>query len=208
MTRHSASNSATLRVRISEDLVGESVLKALLKKNFFHERLNWEITPAGEAPLPEAFEKGDVDIFLGDPSSDLSRANIRPTRTATVNLIWAAAPSFDLQKRPLPFALYPPGCAWRQPIIETLDKDLVEWMIAMESGSLAALQSAARSAVAVIACLQPALSSGLVALSPESFALPKPPSVQVAMYRGRQWGATPFSQQAEDFLWKLTVGSS
>jgi DNA-binding transcriptional LysR family regulator len=204
MASLSDSNTKKLRIFISEDLVGEAFLKALAEKHSLLQEFDLEIAPAGEAPSAKAFERGEVDIFFGDPSPALADAAIGPPRIATAQLVWVASPGFDVFKRPLPFALYPPGCAWQQPILETLEKKLEDWEVVMESGSLAALQSAARSGVAVIACLPPALGEGLIALDPSASGLPPPPAVQVAMYRGNNQKA---SKQVEDFLWGLTLGA-
>ena len=204
VANRSSSNARKLRVFISEDLVGETFLKELAEKDSLLQEVDLEITPAGEAPSAKAFERGEVDIFFGDPSPTLADAAIGPTRIATAQLVWVASPGFDVFKRPLPFALYPSGCAWKQPIIETLDKKLEDWEVVMESGSLAALQSAARSGIAVIACLPPAMGKGLVALDPNASGLPPPPIVQVAMYLGSN---KKVSKEVEDFLWGLTLGS-
>lgn len=51
---------------------------------------------------------------------------------------------------------------------------IIDWEVVLESGSLAALQSAARSGGAVIACLPPVLGEGLIPLDPSASDLPPP----------------------------------
>jgi DNA-binding transcriptional LysR family regulator len=190
------------RIKLSEDLVGEAVLKSLVAMTPLPGRLDLEIVPAGEAPSATAFEQGDVDIFFGDPSPVLSAA-LKPAKVVTTRLVWAASPNFDPTRRPLPLALYPGACAWRAPIAEALDRELIEWFMAVESGGLSALQLAARSEIAMIACLLPSLGEGLVALDYKVYGLPEPPGVEIALYRSLSRRPPPDLEALEKFLWQL-----
>jgi DNA-binding transcriptional LysR family regulator len=191
-----------IRIRLSEDLAGEAVLKSLLAATPFSGRLDLEIVSSGEAPSATAFEQGEVDIFLGDPSPNLS-AILGPPKIGSVRLLWVASPYFDVARRPLPLGLYPEDCAWRRRIVEAMDKNLVDWFAAVESEGLSALNAAARCDMAMIACLPPSLAQGLIAVDHKAHGLPEPPEVEIAMYKA-SFGRPPSEFNAlGSFLWEL-----
>lgn len=170
-----------IRISLSEDLVGEALLSSLFRDTRLSERVSLEISTNGQAPPMAAFERGDIDIFLGDPSPLLS-ATLKPSKMVATRLIWAASAGFDPRCRPLLVALYPDDCAWRAKIAETLDEASIEWSMVMESGTLSGLLSAAQSRLAMIACLPHSLGERLVALNHKANGLPEPPEIHIALY--------------------------
>jgi DNA-binding transcriptional LysR family regulator len=194
-----------IRIRLSEDLVGEQVMKSLLSSAPRPGSLDIEVMQAGEEPSPRDFETGEVDMFFGDPSPTLSAA-LPACRVVKTRLIWAASAKFSVRARPLPLALDPNVCSWRARIAEVLDRQLIDWFVAVETGSLSALQSAARSELALIACLAPSLCEGLVPLDHRDHGLPEPPEVEIAQYRRAAERHGAEMEALESRIWSLITG--
>jgi len=200
--RHSRDHGAKIRIRLSEDLAGEALLRALSENEFVPGGVDVEVLSAGEVPPIEDFESGAVDFFLGDPSPDLS-ARLKPVKVLKIRLVWAASPKFDTSRAPLPLAMYPEDCTWRGAVAEAFDSQLIAWFVAVETGSLSALQAAARSGIAMIACLRLSLGEGLVVLDHVAHELPEPPEIEIAHYRSARRRPSPELGALETCLWEL-----
>ena len=81
--------------------------------------------------------------------------------------VWAAATSCRaLAEDPLPVALYPPGCLFRQWAGEALDRAGRPWRLAFVSRTLAAVESIAAEGLAVTVVKAGTLPPRLRALGP------------------------------------------
>jgi len=200
--RHSRERGGQIRIRLSEDLAGESLLRALTENVLLPDRVDLEVLSAGQVPPLQDFESGEVDLFLGDPSPALS-AVLKPVTVLKTRLVWAASPRFQMSRSPLPLAMYPEDCSWRAAIAEAFDSQLIAWCVAVETSSLSALHAAARSGIAMIGCLGLSLGEGLVVLDHEAHELPQPPEIEIAHYRSVRRRPAPQLEMLETCLWGL-----
>lgn len=104
------------------------------------------------------------------------------------NAIWAGSALLDCKEAdPLPVALYPTGCLFRQWALEALDRSGRPWRLAFVSHSLGAVEAIAAKGLAVTVVKESMLPSSLMALGvPEG--MPELPRADIRMHT-----ATPIS---------------
>jgi DNA-binding transcriptional LysR family regulator len=99
--------------------------------------------------------------------------------------VWAAAASYCTKARnPLPVALYPPGCLFRQWAAEALDAAGLPWRLAYVSRTLAAVERIAAQGLAVTVVKAGTLPAGLRALSDRD-GMPPLPAAEIRLHRAR-----------------------
>ncbi|MBR0857457.1 LysR family transcriptional regulator [Bradyrhizobium liaoningense] len=99
--------------------------------------------------------------------------------------VWAAAPSYRAAARnPLPVALYPPGCLFRQWAAQALDAARLPWRLAYVSRTLAAIETIAAQGLAVTVVKAGTLPASLRALSDRD-GLPALPAAEIRLHRAR-----------------------
>jgi DNA-binding transcriptional LysR family regulator len=82
---------------------------------------------------------------------------------------------------PLPVALYPPGCLFRQWAIEALDRARRRWRLAFVSHSLAAVEAIAAQGLAITVVKESTVPRSLVVLGPEA-DLPRLPCAEIRLH--------------------------
>ncbi|WP_119167757.1 LysR substrate-binding domain-containing protein [Algihabitans albus] len=98
-------------------------------------------------------------------------------------LVWCASPgSPALRAEPLPLALFPEGCLFRQLVAQAFDAEGRDWRVAYSSPSLTALAAAVSAGLAVTVLAESTVPSGLQILEAGS-GLPQLPSVEIALFR-------------------------
>jgi DNA-binding transcriptional LysR family regulator len=65
------------------------------------------------------------------------------------SLVWVKGEGVELTDEPVPLALFPPGCVYRQRAIRSLDKARRRWRVAFGSHSLTGIQAAVSSGLGV-----------------------------------------------------------
>jgi DNA-binding transcriptional LysR family regulator len=96
--------------------------------------------------------------------------------------VWAGSPETsprDLD--PLPVALYPSGCLFRQWAIDALDRMGRKWRLAFVSHSLAAVEAIAAQGLAVTVVKESTLPRSLLALGPDE-GLPSLPTADIRLH--------------------------
>jgi len=97
--------------------------------------------------------------------------------------VWATAVSHSVESRdPLPVALYPQGCLFRQWATEALDASGRPWRLAFVSHSLAAVESIAAQGLAVTVVKSGTFPPRLRALS-ERDGMPRLPGADIRLHR-------------------------
>ncbi len=97
--------------------------------------------------------------------------------------VWATAVSHSVESQdPLPVALYPQGCLFRQWATEALDASGRAWRLAFVSHSLAAVESIAAQGLAVTVVKSGTFPPRLRALS-ERDGMPRLPGADIRMHR-------------------------
>lgn len=98
--------------------------------------------------------------------------------------VWAAAASYPAAQYPLPMALYPPGCLFRQWAAEALDAAGLPWRLAYVSRTLAAVETIAAQGLAVTVVKAGTLPPSLRALSDRD-GMPPLPAAEIRLHRAR-----------------------
>ena len=97
--------------------------------------------------------------------------------------VWATAVSHSVESQdPLPIALYPQGCLFRQWATEALDASGRPWRLAFVSHSLAAVESIAAQGLAVTVVKSGTFPPRLRALS-ERDGMPRLPAADIRLHR-------------------------
>jgi DNA-binding transcriptional LysR family regulator len=99
--------------------------------------------------------------------------------------VWATAVSQSVESQdPLPVALYPQGCLFRQWATEALDASGRPWRLAFVSHSLAAVESIAAQGLAVTVVKSGTFPPRLRALS-ERDGMPRLPGADIRLHRAK-----------------------
>lgn len=99
--------------------------------------------------------------------------------------VWATAVSHSVESQvPLPVALYPQGCLFRQWATEALDASGRPWRLAFVSHSLGAVESIAAQGLAVTVVKSGTFPPRLRALS-ERDGLPRLPGADIRLHRAK-----------------------
>lgn len=131
-------------------------------------------------------EAGRIDLALLTRTSAMrGGAAVRRER-----LVWCASPgSPALDAEPLPLALFPEGCLFRQLVAQAFDAEGRDWRVAYSSPSLTAIGAAVSAGLAVTVLAESTVPPGLQVLPPDS-GLPQLSSVEIALFR-RPDGLSP-----------------
>jgi DNA-binding transcriptional LysR family regulator len=99
--------------------------------------------------------------------------------------VWAGSPELDVRHlSPLPVALYPNGCLFRDWAIAALDRTARRWRIAFISHSLAAVEAIAAQGLAVTVVKEAMLPRSLRTLGTED-GLPALPTAEIRLHVSR-----------------------
>jgi DNA-binding transcriptional LysR family regulator len=99
--------------------------------------------------------------------------------------VWAGSPELNVRSLdPLPVALYPSGCLFRDWAIAALDRTERRWRIAFISHSLAAVEAIAAQGLAVTVVKQATFPRSLRMLGPED-GLPALPTAEIRLHASR-----------------------
>uniref|UniRef100_UPI004039FF3E LysR substrate-binding domain-containing protein n=1 Tax=Variovorax sp. BK018 TaxID=3450241 RepID=UPI004039FF3E len=99
--------------------------------------------------------------------------------------VWATSVSHPVElQHPLPVALYPRGCLFREWATEALDSARIAWRLAFVSHGLAAVESIAAQGLAVTVVKSGTFPARLRALS-EAENLPRLPAADIRLHRAR-----------------------
>jgi DNA-binding transcriptional LysR family regulator len=124
----------------------------------------------------EIDETGGADRNDNRPGEDI-RVLYREGR------VWASLPDVKLDsERPVPLALFPAPCAWRQLAQERLQRAGRRWTVALQSTGLSGIVTAVEAGLAISIFAQSGLSPRLRALGP-SQGLPALPEFEYVVRR-------------------------
>src|SRR5262249_53788166 len=97
--------------------------------------------------------------------------------------VWAARRDVKLDsERPVPLALFPAPCAWRQLAQEVLQSAGLRWTVALQSTGLSGIVTAGGGGLAIAIRAQRGLSAGLRAAGPAQ-GLPTLPDFEYVVRR-------------------------
>lgn len=157
--------SGTIRVGLPSDYAVMFLQGALTQYMRRHRAVRLEIHCDWSPTILEKLDADKIDIAIammtGGRTRYLSRAWIeRP--------IWAAARTLPVHRLdPVPLAVHPHGCAYRERVIEALDGARRRWRIAYSGPGITGLQNAVLNGIGVTALTGPTMREGLRRLEAE-----------------------------------------
>ncbi len=192
---------AVVRLGVPEDFAGRPLTDLLsgFARSCPHLRL--DTTSGWSAALRRALDADDLDLSLVKRDVDGSRCLARwPER-----LTWVAGATADLAADPLPLALFPQGCIYRDRAVEAVESLGRRWRLAYVGQGLAGVQAAIASGIGIGLLTEETVQTDHRQLGPAD-GFPAPPASELALIAGSLRLSKPAGDLAE-FLIK-TVGSA
>ncbi len=192
------------RVRIGtpDDYVSFFLPTILRRLSITHPLVEVEVRCNMSTDLMPAVDRGILDLAI------ISRA-LGAQDGITLRrepLIWAAADEVLARRRPMPLALFSPGCPFREATLGSLDKAGIPYRIAYESPSIASINAAVCEGLAVTAMARLSLMASMKVLD-GAHGLPPLPDVEIALY-GPRGIASPAAQAVRASLLAALAGMS
>lgn len=162
-----------LRLGVPEDFDTQRMTALLAGFTNARPEARLETVSGMSLDLQQKLASGELDIALikREPGSGECLASWPET------LAWVKGNHVTLNEQPLPLALFPQGCIYRQRAIRGLDKAKRQWRIAFGSHSLSGIQAAVASGLGIsvlptaAVLAEHSLCEGLPALPPSELAL-------------------------------------
>jgi DNA-binding transcriptional LysR family regulator len=148
-----------LRLGVADHFVPRNLAPLLARFARFYPELRLEVEVGRSHELRAAQERGALDLVLGKRRD--GETDGRPIFTETV--IWVAAPDWaPPEGRPLPLAMLPPGCMFRDRALTALARAGLGFEIVYVSASLLGVAAAAQAGFALTVLGRSGLPPGLV----------------------------------------------
>lgn len=164
-----------LRIGASEDFAGAWLPQVLQRFRQSHPEATVELKVGITASLLRQQERGRLDLVFGKQCSRIEGSG---TLLWEEPLVWAYAADQPLTaSEPLPLAVFPEPCVYRESAVTALAQTERTWRIVFESSSMAGCLSAARSGFAVTVIADSQRSEGLRVLGSEE-GLPALPAAR------------------------------
>lgn len=159
-----------IRVGVSEDFAGRHLPRVLAAFSRANPQVRLDVRADLSVKLRADFDQAEVDVALFKVDQPVPGA-VGSWREA---LYWTAARAEGLPAlEPLPLALFPQGCLFRRQVIERLDRMGRAWRVAYVSPSLAGVQAAVASGMALAPLGQSGLHPDIRVLDPAPLGLPE-----------------------------------
>ncbi|WP_160109358.1 LysR substrate-binding domain-containing protein [Pseudomonas izuensis] len=171
-------SEGAIRVGLAEDLANVRMMNVMQAFAQRYPRITFSVRVGISTELLQAMDQGDLDVVVGGRCHDA-----RPGRVLWEEpLVWAGADWASLTPgAPVPIALLPQPCPYREAALAALAHAGVEYRIALVCSSGSGLSAAAQAGFAVTPIVQTQLIHGLQVISPDA-GLPVLPDVEFAMF--------------------------
>ncbi|MBK5374211.1 MULTISPECIES: LysR family transcriptional regulator [unclassified Pseudomonas] len=167
-----------VRIGISEDFVEARLLRVLQECAAQHPGMEIDVQVNIPATLLNLMKQGDLEMVLGS-LCDTGESGLLLWQEPLV-WAWAAQPVTQLPN-PIPLALFPEPCPYREAALTRLAQAGLTQRTAMLCSSTAGLRAAALSGFALAPMAASQLGQGLVALG-EEHGLPVLPDAQFRLF--------------------------
>ena len=170
------------RVRIGtpDDYVSFFLPTILRRLSITHPLVEVEVRCNMSTDLMPAVDRGILDLAI--ISRSLGTDDGISLRREP--LIWAATDETLARRRPLPLALFSPGCRFREATLSALDAAGIPYRVAYESPSIASIGAAVCEGLAITAMARISLTPTMKVLD-GIHGLPPLPDVEIALYGPR-----------------------
>ncbi|ESR24401.1 LysR substrate-binding domain-containing protein [Lutibaculum baratangense] len=154
-----------VRVGLPSDYAVMFLQGALTQYMRRHRAVRLEIHCDWSPTILQKLEADEIDVAIAMMSDGQSRYL---SRVWAERPIWAAAKTLPVDKLdPLPLAVHPQGCAYRERITEALNAIGRRWRIAYSGPGITGLQNAVQNGIGISALTGPTMLEGLRELGPE-----------------------------------------
>ncbi len=171
-----------LRIGASEDFAGTWLPQVLQRFRQWHPDATIELKVGITADLLRQQERGRLDLVFGKQCSRVADSG---TLLWEEPLVWAFAADQPLPaEEPLPLAVFPEPCIYRESVVTALGKTDHIWLIVFESSSMAGCLSAAQSGFAVTVIADSQRGEGIRVLGGED-GLPELPAARFYAFAGK-----------------------
>jgi len=167
-----------IRIGASDDFMSSWLPGALREFQSTRPAISIEISVANTGVSLANLDRGDLDVVVGSRCHGDQRGHVLWREP----LVWAYAKA-DLPAAvgPLPLALFPEPCPYRDAALAALAAAGRDWRIAVVSPSVGGLRAAAGAGFAVTPLNRSLLTSQLRALGPDA-KMPPLPEVEFVVY--------------------------
>jgi DNA-binding transcriptional LysR family regulator len=171
-------SEGAIRVGISEDLANIRLMNVMQAFAVRYPRIAFSVRVGIPAELLHAMDQGEFDVVIGGRCHDA-----RPGRVLWREpLVWAGAEWASLTPGvPVPIALLPEPCPYREAALAALARAGVDYRIVLVCSSGAGLCAAAQAGFAVTPIVHTQLAHGLHVVASDA-GLPALPDVEFTLF--------------------------
>lgn len=171
--------ASVVRLGVPEDFAGRKLTDLLSGFARHSPHIRLDTTSAWSTGLRQMLQAGELDLSLVKRDAGDGRCLARwPER-----LVWVAGPQADAAADPLPLALFPPGCIYRQRTLDALQALGRRWWVAYSSQGLVGVQAAVASGLGISILAADAVLADHRMLGPQD-GFPDPPASELALIAG------------------------
>ncbi|CDK98745.1 putative DNA-binding transcriptional repressor of flagellar, motility and chemotaxis genes [Magnetospirillum gryphiswaldense MSR-1 v2] len=158
-----------IRLGVSEDFASRHLPRVLTAFSRANPQVRLDIRADLSVKLRADFDLGELDVALFKGEQPMAGAvGVWPEP-----VFWTASAHESLPPlHPLPLALFPQGCLFRRQVVDRLDQSRRPWRLAYASPSLAGIQAAVASGMALAPLGQTGLHPDLRVLEAAEMGLP------------------------------------
>lgn len=173
-----SSNEGVVRIGLSDDFAQPRVMQRLHAFGLRHPGLTVDLTVGIPGTLLHAMDRGQLDFVIAGRCHDE-----RPGRALWLEpLVWAAAPWLTIDRAlPLPLAVFPEPCPYREAALAALAHAGIDYRIAVVCPSSGGVHAAVQAGLGVTPMPESRLDGSLAAVA-DSAGLPTLPEVEFALF--------------------------
>lgn len=171
--------TGTVRLGVCFDLLSAGVASIIRDYSLVRPNVDIALVCASSATLERQIEDKELDVAVLQELPEKARGKV----LGIDRLIWVGATAGGAySRRPLPLSLVSTDCIFRQPVLEALANNGMEWRSVFENGGYEATAATVRADLAVSAWLNSAIPLGLEAVRNTS-DLPELPSFTISLFQ-------------------------
>jgi DNA-binding transcriptional LysR family regulator len=173
-----SSNEGVVRIGLSDDFAQPRVMQRLHAFGLRHPGLTVDLTVGIPGTLLHAMDRGELDFVIAGRCHDE-----RPGHALWLEpLVWAAAPWLTIDRAlPLPLAVFPEPCPYREAALAALAHAGIDYRIAVVCPSSGGVHAAVQAGLGVTPMPKSRLDGSLAAVA-DSAGLPTLPEVEFALF--------------------------
>lgn len=171
--------AGSVRLGLLEDCATGALPSVLQRFAAAHPRLVLDIVVDRSAALASAFERGEMDLVVGDRE----HFAVPPAASWSRPLYWTVArdAAIDLSE-PLPLVVFDAPCRWQESAYATLAASGLPWRVACRSTSLLAILSSVAAGLGLAVLLGDTIHAHALRAVGEDEGLPPLPRAQFGLY--------------------------